>query len=72
MCYIVHCFVLNGKYQGYLAISPYTLNEKKGYNLIELIKREIYDFTEALLFTIIMNIRPVKISSADINSACVG
>jgi hypothetical protein len=31
MCCIVHCFILNGKYQGYLVISLYALNKLKGY-----------------------------------------
>jgi len=29
MRYIVHCFVLNGSYQGYLVISLYTLYKQQ-------------------------------------------
>jgi len=31
MCYIVHCLILNGKYQGYLVIYMYTAYKPKGY-----------------------------------------
>lgn len=35
MRYIVHCFVLDGKFQGYLVISLYTFNKTKGYKWVK-------------------------------------